>query len=45
MFDTSVDTKADLEFLGVAKARQATMTVTVKDGVIVGTTVLDPGRG
>ena len=45
VYDTSVDTKADLEFLGVAKAKQATMTVTVKDGVIVGTTVLDPGRG
>ena len=45
IFDTSVDTKADLNLLGVAKAKQATMSVTVKDGKIVEALILDPGRG
>ena len=45
LYDTSVDTKAELDLLGVAKAKQAKMQVTVKDGVIVSTTIIDPGRG
>ena len=45
IYDTSVDTKSELDNLGVAKAKQATMSVTVQNGVIVNTTILDPGRG
>ena len=44
-FDTTVDTVADLEFIGVAKAQQATMQLTVNDGVITNVVVLNAGRG
>jgi len=45
IYDTSVDTKLELDTLGVAKAKQATMQVTVKDGKIINAIILDPGRG
>ena len=44
-YDTSVATVAELNLLGVAKAKQATMSVTVVDGRITSVTILDPGRG
>ncbi len=44
-FDTTVDTVADLEFIGVAKATQATMSLVVTDGVITRVDVVNPGRG
>ena len=44
-FDTSVDTVADLAFIGVAKATQATMTLVIKDGSIIRVDVINPGRG
>ncbi len=43
-FDTSVDTVADLQFIGVAKATQATMTLVIKDGRIIRVDVINPGR-
>ena len=45
LYDKSVATVAELNLLGVAKAKQATMTVSVKDGKIDTATILDPGRG
>ena len=44
-FDTSVDTVADLEFIGVAKATQATMSLVITDGSITRVDVINPGRG
>jgi hypothetical protein len=44
-FDTSVDTVADLAFIGVAKATQATMTLVITDGSIIRVDVINPGRG
>ena len=44
-YDTTANTVADLEFIGVAKAQQATMTLQITDGVITKVNVLNPGRG
>lgn len=45
LYDTKVDTVADLEFIGVAKATQAEMELVVEDGVITRVLVTNAGRG
>ena len=45
LYDTSVDTFGELEFIGVAKSKQATLTPVIEDGKIVRVTISDPGRG
>ena len=45
LYDTSVDTYAELEFIGVAKSKQAVLTPVIEDGKIVRVTITDPGRG
>lgn len=44
-YDASVDTLADLDFVGVARARQAVLTPVVEDGKIVRVVITDSGRG
>ena len=45
LYDTVVDTLADLEFVGVAKAARATLVPVVEDGKIIRVTIVNPGRG
>lgn len=45
VYDTVVDTYADLDFIGVAKAEQAELSPVVQDGKIVRVNVINPGRG
>ena len=45
LYDTSVDTLADLQFVGVARARQAKLIPIIEDGKIVRVTISDSGRG
>jgi len=45
LYDVTVDTFADLDFVGVAKAEQAQLQPVVKNGKIVRINVLNPGRG
>ncbi|MGA1049509.1 MAG: hypothetical protein ACO3UU_16010, partial [Minisyncoccia bacterium] len=45
LYDTTVDNRFELDFLGVAKASQAEISLTVKDGVVTDVLVLNPGRG
>lgn len=44
-YDTSVDSVADLEFVGVARAERAVLTPIVEDGKIVRVTITNAGRG
>ena len=44
-FDTAVDTLADLEFVGVARARQAVLTPIIENGKIIRVDIVDSGRG
>ena len=45
IFDLSVDTFEDLEFVGAAKVSQAVLTPVIVDGKIVRVTITDAGRG
>ena len=46
VYDTKVDVVADLEFVGVAKAKQAKLTPVINDvGTITRIIITDPGRG
>jgi len=45
IYDTAVDSLADLEFVGVAKAEQAVITPVITDGKITRVTIDSPGRG
>ena len=45
LYDTTVDTVSDLEFIGVAKAKQAEIQLVIENGTVVDTLILDPGRG
>ena len=44
-FDVTVDTVADLDLVGVARARQASLDLVVVDGKITRVDILDSGRG
>ena len=44
LYDVAVDTYADLDFVGVANAEQAELSLVVEDGKIVRVNVLNPGR-
>jgi len=44
-YDTTVETVAELEFIGVAKAQQASVQLVIEDGVIKDINVLNAGRG
>ena len=44
-YDTSVDSLADLEFVGVAKAERAVLTPVIVDGKITRIIISNPGRG
>ena len=44
-YDRTVERFSDLEFVGVAKARQAVLTPIIEDGVIVRVEITDSGRG
>ena len=45
LYDTSVDSYAELELIGVAKSKQAVLTPVIENGKIVRVTITDPGRG
>ena len=45
VWDVQVDTKEDLEFVGVAKATQAVLSPTVVNGKIIDVEIINPGRG
>tara|TARA_B100002019_G_scaffold85266_1_gene73780 strand:- start:11138 stop:26881 length:15744 start_codon:yes stop_codon:yes gene_type:complete len=45
VYDTTVDTKAELDLLGIANFRQAKIELSIVDGVVVDAILLDPGRG
>ena len=45
LFDTTVDTQADLNFVGVARAIRAEITPVIEDGKIVRVVIANPGRG
>jgi hypothetical protein len=44
-YDTTVDTLADLEFVGVARAARASLTPIVENGKITRVVINNPGRG
>jgi len=44
-YDRTVDNYIDLQFVGVAKARQAVLTPTIENGKITAVTITDTGRG
>jgi hypothetical protein len=44
-WDRSVDTRIDLQFVGVAKAEQAQITPVIENGNIVRVNITNPGRG
>ena len=44
-FDQSVDTYAEIVFVGTANVKQAVLTPVIVDGKIVRVTITDPGRG
>jgi len=45
LYDTTVDSVADLQFIGVAKAEQAKLNLVVENGKVVRVLITDPGRG
>ena len=45
LYDTSVDSYAELELIGVAKSKQAVLTPVIENGKVVRVTITDPGRG
>ena len=45
LYDTTVDTLDDLEFIGVARAAQASLTPVVENGKITRVIINNPGRG
>jgi len=45
LYDTSVDTLADLEFIGVARATRASLTPVISNGKITRVIIDNPGRG
>jgi len=45
VYDRTVDRYSDLQFVGVAKARQAVLTPVITDGVITRVDITDTGRG
>jgi len=45
LYDTSVDTFAELELVGVAKARQAQLTPVIENGKIIRVNITDAGSG
>jgi len=45
LFDTTVDTVTELQFVGVSKANQASLTPVVENGEIVRVEINQPGRG
>ena len=44
-YDRTVERYNDLQFVGVAKARQAVLTPVIEDGIIVRVEITDSGRG
>ena len=45
VYDTTVDTKAELDLLGIANFKQAQIQLSIVDGVVVDAILLNPGRG
>ena len=45
LFDTVVDTEADLAFIGVGEVKTATLSLTIEEGKIIDVLVTDPGKG
>ena len=45
LYDRSVERYSDLQFVGVAKARQANLNPIIEDGVITRVDIIDSGRG
>ena len=45
LYDTAVDTYAEIDLIGIAKSKQAILTPVIEDGKIVRVTITDPGRG
>ena len=45
LYDTSVDTLAEIDLIGVAKSKQAVLTPVLDNGKIVRIIITDPGRG
>ena len=44
-FDVTVDTEAELEFVGVGAVIRATLSISIEDGKIVNVIVTNPGKG
>jgi hypothetical protein len=44
-YDRTVEARQDLDFIGIARARQAKLEVTVENGKITAVDVIDRGRG
>ena len=44
-YDSTVDTVADLRFVGVSKTEQAILTPTIENGKIISVSITNPGRG
>lgn len=44
-YDVIVDSKAELEFIGVAKTESAIVKLIIDSGTITGATIVHPGRG
>jgi len=45
LFDTRVESDLDLEFIGVARARQAQLSAVIENGKLIRVEILDSGRG
>lgn len=45
VWDTTIDTNAELRFVGVATLVQAVLTPVITDGRITGVNIINPGRG
>ena len=45
LYDTAVDTFAEIDLIGIAKSKQAILTPVIENGKIVRVTITDPGRG
>ena len=45
LYDTEVDTFAEIELIGVAKSKQAVLTPVILNGKITRVIITDPGRG
>ena len=45
LYDTTVESFAEIDLIGVAKSKQAILTPVIENGKIVRVTITDPGRG